>query len=80
MTEEEILSLLSRILRDLLADESIELNDQTKREDVPGWDSFVYVNFIVSIEMELGIKFSVADVESFMTVGDIVRETRQLLG
>jgi acyl carrier protein len=80
VTEQDVLSLFSRILRDLLADDSIELGDQTKREDVPGWDSFVYVNFIVSIEMELGIKFSVADVESFMTVGDIVRETRQLLG
>ena len=80
MTEQEIFSLFTRILRDLLGDDSIELGPNTTRDDVPGWDSFAYVNFIVSVEMELGIKFSVADVESFMTVGDIVAETRRLLG
>ena len=38
--------------------------------DVPNWDSFAYINFIVAVEMELGIKFSVAEVESFETVGE----------
>jgi acyl carrier protein len=40
----------------------------------------MYVNFIVGVELELQIKFSVADVESFETVGDIVSEARSLLG
>ena len=52
----------------------------TRRGDVDGWDSFMYVNFIVAIELELKIKFRVADVESFDTVGDIVAEARSLLG
>ena len=47
---------------------------ETTRSDVPDWDSFMYVNFIVAVEMELGIKFGVADVESFKSVGDIVAE------
>jgi acyl carrier protein len=38
------------------------------------------VNFIVAVELELRIKFSVSDVESFETVGDIVAEARSLLG
>jgi acyl carrier protein len=46
---------------------------------VADWDSFMYVNFIVAVEMELGIKFGVADVESFKSVGDIVAKTRALL-
>ena len=79
MTEEQILDTFTRILRDLLADETIVLSISTTRDDVPGWDSFMYVNFIVSVEMELGVKFGVADVESFVTVGDIVNETRNLL-
>ena len=36
-----------------------------QRDDVPGWDSFNYIKFIVAVEMELGVKFRVADVESF---------------
>lgn len=79
MTDQELLATFTRILRDLLADDSILLSMDTTRGDVPDWDSFRYVTFIVSAEMELGIKFGVADVESFQTVGDIVTEARRLL-
>ena len=43
-----------RILRDLLLDDSIELTMETRREDVPNWDSFNYINFIVAVEMNSG--------------------------
>lgn len=79
MSEQALLSLFSRILGELLGDPSIQLRKETTRADVPDWDSFNYVNFIVAVEMELGIRFSVADVESFETVGDIVTEARALL-
>ena len=79
MTDQDILDIFTRILRDLLANDSIVLRTDTIRSDVPDWDSFMYVNFIVSVEMELGIKFGVADVESFKSVGDIVAKTRALL-
>lgn len=72
MTDQEILDVFTRILRDLLADDTIVLSMTTRREDVPDWDSFNYVNFIVAVEMELGVKFKVADVESFQNVGAIV--------
>jgi acyl carrier protein len=78
MTDAELLDSFTRTLRDLLADESIVLSAETRRADVPGWDSFMYVNFIVAIEMDLGIKFNVADVESFETLGDIVTAARAL--
>ena len=78
MNDTELLSQFSRILQDLLADEAISLGMETRREDVSGWDSFAYVNFIVAAEAELGIKFGVADVESFQTVGDIVRKVQEL--
>jgi acyl carrier protein len=80
VTEQELLTSCTRILRDLLGDDSIALAMDTRRGDVAGWDSFMYVNFIVALELELRIKFSVADVESFETVGDIVAEARALLG
>lgn len=79
MTDQDILDIFTRILRDLLANDSIVLRTDTIRSDVPDWDSFMYVNFIVAVEMELGIKFGVADVESFKSVGDIVAKTHALL-
>ena len=80
MTDQEVLERLTRILRDLLANDSIMLTPQTTRLEVPGWDSFNYVNFIVAVEIEFGIKFHVADVEAFATVGDIVKQIQVLEG
>lgn len=80
MTNEEILGEFSRILRALLSDDTIKLRMDTRRSHIPAWDSFQYVNFIVAAEIELGVKFRVADVESFRTVGDIVAGAQALLG
>jgi acyl carrier protein len=79
MADQEILDLLTRVLRDLLMDDSIVLTAATRREEVPNWDSLMYINFIVAVEIELGIKFRVADVESFANVGEIVAKIRTML-
>ena len=79
MTDQDILNRLTRILRDLLSDDSIVLTMETKREEVPNWDSFAYVSFIVAVEMEFGMKFRVAEVESFQNVGAIVRRISAIL-
>jgi acyl carrier protein len=76
MSDEQVLATFTRILRDLLMDDGIVLKMDTRRPDVPDWDSFAYVNFIVAAEIELGIKFNVAEVESFETVGEIVTAAR----
>ena len=78
MTDQEILATLTRILRDLLGDQSIVLTAATTRPEVPRWDSFAYVTFIVAVEGEFGIRFPLADVESFQTVGDIVKAIKSL--
>lgn len=80
MTQDAILQTFTRILRDLLGDDSVVLTMETRREAVQGWDSFNYVNFIVIAESELGVKFKIADVESFENVGAIVRQAQVLLG
>jgi acyl carrier protein len=80
LNDQDLLAVCSRILRDLLGHDTIVLDMNTRRRDVDGWDSFMYVSFIVAMEQELRIKFSVADVESFETVGDIVARAHALLG
>jgi acyl carrier protein len=79
MTDQAIVNQMTQILRDLLADDSILLNMATRRDDVPNWDSFAYINFIVAVEGEFGVKFGVAEVESFSDVGAIVRRTSAIL-
>jgi acyl carrier protein len=79
MTNEEILLVFTNVLRDLLLDDSIVLTMGTRRENIPNWDSFNYINFIVAVEIKFGVKFKVADVESFANVGAIVTETAKML-
>jgi acyl carrier protein len=78
MTDQEILTKLTRILRDLLLDDSIVLTMETQREEVPDWDSFNYINFIVAVEIEFGVKFKIADIESFANVGAVVTELKNM--
>ena len=79
MTDQDTLQLFTRLLRGILFDDSIELTMDTRREDVSNWDSFNYINFIVAVETELGVKFKVADIEAFENVGEIVGRTREML-
>lgn len=78
MNDQELLDLFSRTLADLLGEDTLTLTLSTRRGDVPNWDSFSYVNFIAAIEMQLGIRFSVADIESFENVGAIVARAKLL--
>jgi acyl carrier protein len=78
MTDQEVLTEFTRILRDLLLDDSIVLTMETQREEVPGWDSFNYINFIVAVEIKFGVRFKVADIESFANVGAIVTDLKNL--
>lgn len=79
VTEKQILDAFTRILRDLLLDESIALTMSTRRDEVRDWDSLAYISFMVAVETEFGVKFGVAEIESFENVGAIVRRTRELL-
>ena len=62
-----------------MSDDSIVLTMETKRDDVANWDSFAYISFIVAVESEFGVKFGVAEVESFQNVGAIARQISALL-
>jgi acyl carrier protein len=63
----------------LLLNDSIVLTMDTRREDIPDWDSFNYINFIVAVEIEFEVKFKIADIEAFANVGAIVKETTKML-
>ena len=80
MADQNIIDSLTQILRDLIFDDTLVLSDTTTRADVPEWDSFAYVNFIVAVEMQFGIRFGVAEVESFVTVGEIATRISELTG
>jgi acyl carrier protein len=78
MNPAEILGELTTILRDLLGDDTIVLQMTTVRSDIPTWDSFNYITFMVAVESKFGIKFRTSDVEAFANVGEIVQKVLDL--
>jgi acyl carrier protein len=78
MNSETILEELTTILSDLLSDDTISLTMKTARSDIPAWDSFNYIAFMVAVETRFRIKFRASDIESFANVGEIVQRISEL--
>jgi len=72
MTDQEILAIFTRILRDLLADDAISLDMATTRADVPGWDSMANVNLLLEIEAAANVRFKAAEVLRLKNVGELI--------
>jgi len=72
MTEPEILSGLTDILRDVLDDPNFAVSRATAAKDHPEWDSFNHINIIVASEMRFGIKFHALEIDGLRNVGDFV--------
>jgi acyl carrier protein len=72
VNQSEIFERLKKIIGQIVNNDQITLNNNTTADDVPGWDSFNHINIITGVEMEFGIRFNVAELESLKNVGDFV--------
>jgi acyl carrier protein len=72
MNQSEILERLQKILRQVVGDDQLIINDKTTADEVTGWDSFNHINLIMGVEMEFGIRFNVAELEGLKNVGGFV--------
>lgn len=72
MSREEIYERLNEIACDVFEEESLQLNDETTADDVDGWDSLTHLGFVNEIEIEFGIKFTLAEIRNLKNVGELV--------
>lgn len=80
MTREEILAKVEEIFRDVLANQSIVLNEETTADDIEEWSSLTHVQLISAMEKELNIKFSLREMMSWQNVGEIVNSIEKKIG
>lgn len=71
MTNQEVLSQITVIFRDILDDDDIQLKPETTAEDIEEWDSLTHIQLIVAIEKKFGIKFSTSEINNFKNVGEM---------
>lgn len=71
-TREEILDQVQGVFRKVLNDPSVTLNESTTAEDVNGWDSLSHVKIISEVEKQFKIRFSIKEMLTWKTVGDMI--------
>jgi len=72
MSDDDILGTLGRLACDLMGDDTISPTMTTTGKDIPGWDSATFINFVVAVEMEFGVRLGLATIESIDSFGDMV--------
>lgn len=72
MSQEEILTKVQDVFRDVLDNEEITLTPATTADDVEEWDSLSHIQLIVAIEKAFKIKFNSKEILSWANVGEMV--------
>jgi acyl carrier protein len=76
MDNKTILGKIQLIVKDILDNESLNINDQTETTDVEGWDSLAHINILSQIEREFSVRFSLDELACFSTVGKIIEAVK----
>jgi acyl carrier protein len=71
--ERPVMVEVTDIFRSVFRDPGLELTPLSTPDEVPGWDSMTHITLIVEAECRFGIQFQVAEIETLMSVGELVR-------
>lgn len=62
---------LVEIVRDVLGDDELVLDEHTTATQVPGWDSLAHINIMVSVETEYGVAFNTDQLSRYRNLGEL---------
>ena len=72
MEPQEIYTRLTPIFREVLDDDELVPTPELTARDLPDWDSLRHIRLIVTVERELGVKFTTAEIAALENVGQFV--------
>ena len=72
MENNEIVSRLTPIFRDVFDDDALVVTEGMSAVDVPTWDSLSNINMIIAVEKAFAVKFSIKDVRNLKNVGELL--------
>ena len=67
-----ILLEIKSIVRNVIGDDSIEIEMNTVAADVNGWDSLAHITIVVSTEEHYSIKFNLTEIQSIKEISGFV--------
>lgn len=79
-TVNEVLLEVTAVVREVLRDPTIQLQYETKANEVKNWDSLSHIEIIVAVEKHFGIKFNFAELQKFKNIGQMCDSIVKRLG
>lgn len=73
MNKSEILQQITRILRDILNNPTLVVDENTSADRIERWDSLAHVNILMTVERTFGVRFSLGEIKQLRNVGEMAR-------
>lgn len=67
----DILGQITAVVREVLDNDQLVLDEGTVAGDVSGWDSLTHIEIVVGIEKHFKIRFTAKEIQAFENVGAI---------
>lgn len=80
MDKKEILEKIEAIVAASLNHHDFAMTEETKPEEITGWDSMANAMILTAIEQEFGIKFKFSDMIAWKNVGQLTDVVIKKLG
>ncbi len=71
MNKQEIIQTIESIVASSLNHHDFVMKEESKPEEITGWDSMANAMILTSIEQEYGIKFKFSDMIAWHTIGEL---------
>lgn len=72
MTRDEIITKLTPIVREMLQDETLNINDEMSPANVATWTSMSFMMMLKEIENQFGIEFKMMEILRLQNMGAII--------
>lgn len=72
MNKQDLMNKIQEIFRDVFDEDDLVVVESTNSEDIDEWDSLNHINLVSSIEKEVGVRFSLGELEDLKDVGAMV--------
>lgn len=76
-TSDAVATKVIGIVAEVLAVDPARLHEETRAEDVEGWDSFALVRMIFAIEAAFPVRFTLAEIEGIDGIAPLIVVVRR---
>ena len=72
MNRDDIKKTVMEIFEDLLDDDSLEISEETSRQNTSEWDSLFHMAFMATIGQEFSLQFKTEDIMHADNLGSVI--------